>query len=161
MFPHGRDAHPESTIVDCGSWYIQIQSKLCVEGRKPWMFTLAPSPVTASIGRVRNVIMCDDDLTERNLQRRAEVAIELPSYRSIKKWMKPIFTVAEKRCLCVNTKGRPPWVDKDEQHEPQPNAGLHPLEVMINAWCNYKAIIYCEVLSRYTALTVSAPAVTG
>ncbi|EYC05510.1 hypothetical protein Y032_0081g1412 [Ancylostoma ceylanicum] len=27
----------------------------------------------------------------------------------------------------------PPWFDKDEQHEPQTKAGLHPLEVMIKA----------------------------
>ncbi|EYC04047.1 hypothetical protein Y032_0090g2384 [Ancylostoma ceylanicum] len=42
--------------------------------------------------------------------------------------MKPVFTLDEKWCLYVNNIGSPPWFDKDEQHEPQPKAGLHPLE---------------------------------
>ena len=98
--------------------------------------------------------MCDDDFTERGLQRRTEVATELPSYRRINNWMKSIFTVDVKSCLYVNIKHSAPWVDKDEQHEPQSKAGHHPLMVMISAWCDCKGIIHCEVLPRYIALTV-------
>ncbi|EYC39436.1 hypothetical protein Y032_0656g1216 [Ancylostoma ceylanicum] len=91
---------------------------------------------------------------KRGLQRRAEVSIGLLSYRRIKKWMKPIFTVYEKWCLYVNTKCIPPWVDQDGQHEPQSKAGLYPLKVTISVWCDCKGIIHCEVLLRYPALTV-------
>ncbi|EYC23056.1 hypothetical protein Y032_0016g3101 [Ancylostoma ceylanicum] len=66
--------------------------------------------------------------------------------------MKPTFIVDEKWCLNVNIKCIAPWVDQDEQHEPQSNAGLHPLEDMISVWCD--CIIHCEVLPRYTAITV-------
>ncbi|EYB95599.1 hypothetical protein Y032_0158g3260 [Ancylostoma ceylanicum] len=68
--------------------------------------------------------------------------------------MKSIFTVDKKSCLYVNIKHSPPWVDKDEQHEPQSKARHHPLMVMISAWCDCKGIIHCEVLPRYIALTV-------
>ncbi|EYC04527.1 hypothetical protein Y032_0087g2060 [Ancylostoma ceylanicum] len=68
--------------------------------------------------------------------------------------MEPIFTVYEKWCLYVNIKYILPLVDQDEQHEPQSKAGLHPLEVMIGIWCDCKGIIHCEVLPRYTALSV-------
>ncbi|EYC03998.1 hypothetical protein Y032_0090g2355 [Ancylostoma ceylanicum] len=68
--------------------------------------------------------------------------------------MKSIFTVDKKSCLYVNTKSSPPWVDKDEQHEPQSKAGHHPLMVMISVWCDCKGIIHCEVLPRYTAFKV-------
>ncbi|EYB95816.1 hypothetical protein Y032_0155g3037 [Ancylostoma ceylanicum] len=68
--------------------------------------------------------------------------------------MKSIFTVDKKSCLYVNIKHSPPWVDKDEQHEPQSKAGHHPLMVMISAWCDCKGIIHCEVLPRYNAITV-------
>ncbi|EYC45062.1 hypothetical protein Y032_0440g1508 [Ancylostoma ceylanicum] len=34
--------------------------------------------------------------------------------------MRTIFTVDEKWCLYTNIKHSPPWVDKDEQHKPQP-----------------------------------------
>ncbi|EYC12480.1 hypothetical protein Y032_0047g1505 [Ancylostoma ceylanicum] len=66
--------------------------------------------------------MCDSNLTERDLPRRVEVATELPSYKRIKNWMKPILIVDEKWCLYVNTERSPPWVDKDEQREPKPKA---------------------------------------
>ncbi|EYC22234.1 hypothetical protein Y032_0017g3231 [Ancylostoma ceylanicum] len=56
--------------------------------------------------------------------------------------MKPAFTVDEKWCLYVNIMPSPPWVDKDEQHEPQPKAVLHPLKVMINAWCDFKGVMH-------------------
>ncbi|EYC22611.1 hypothetical protein Y032_0017g3455 [Ancylostoma ceylanicum] len=49
-----------------------------------------------------------------------------------------------KSCLYVNTKSSPPWVDKDEQHEPQSKVGHHPLMVMISAWCDCKGIIHCQ-----------------
>ena len=78
----------------------------------------------------------------------------MPSHKRIKNWMKAVFTVDEKWCLYVNIKRTPPWVDKDEQHEPQSKAGLHPLEVMISVWCDFKGIIHSDVLSRYSALTV-------
>ncbi|EYC14571.1 hypothetical protein Y032_0040g284 [Ancylostoma ceylanicum] len=65
--------------------------------------------------------------------------------------MKLIFTVDDKWCLYVNTKRSTPWIDKDEQHEPQPKAGLHPLKVVINAWCDCKGVTHCEVLPRHTA----------
>ncbi|EYC36766.1 hypothetical protein Y032_0859g2729 [Ancylostoma ceylanicum] len=68
--------------------------------------------------------------------------------------MKPVFTADEKWCLYVNNMRSPPWVDKDEQHDPQPKAGLHPLEVVISVWCDCQGIIHCEVLPRYNALTV-------
>ncbi|EYC00809.1 hypothetical protein Y032_0112g270 [Ancylostoma ceylanicum] len=87
--------------------------------------------------------MCDGDMTERDLPRRAEVATELLSYRGIKNWMKPIFTVDKKWCLYVNIKCIPSWVDQNEQHEPQSKAGLHSLEVMISTWCDCKGIIHC------------------
>ncbi|EYC22531.1 hypothetical protein Y032_0017g3407 [Ancylostoma ceylanicum] len=97
-----------------------------------------------SVGKSTKVIrVCDGDLTECDLPRRAEVPTELPSYRRIKNWMKPVFTADEKWCLNVNMEGSPPWVDEDEQHEPQPKAGLHPLEVMISTWCDCKGIIHC------------------
>ena len=48
----------------------------------------------------------------------------------------------------------PPWVGKDEQHEPQAKAGLHPVEVMLGAWCDFKGIIHTDDLARYSALTV-------
>ncbi|EYC29810.1 hypothetical protein Y032_0005g2275 [Ancylostoma ceylanicum] len=51
--------------------------------------------------------------------------------------------VDEKWCLYVNNMRSPPWFDKDEQHELQPKAGLHPLEVMISTWCDRKDIIHC------------------
>ncbi|EYC19254.1 hypothetical protein Y032_0025g1270 [Ancylostoma ceylanicum] len=75
--------------------------------------------------------------------------------------MKPIFTADEKWCLYVNTKRSPPWVDKDEQHELQPKAGLHPLEVMISTCCLHVTsemlpplvplLVYCSIVeaSRY------------
>ncbi|EYB90001.1 hypothetical protein Y032_0224g2701 [Ancylostoma ceylanicum] len=44
--------------------------------------------------------------------------------------MESVFTVDEKWCLYVNIMHSPPWVDKDEQHEPQPKAGFHLLKVM-------------------------------
>ncbi|EYB94401.1 hypothetical protein Y032_0172g370 [Ancylostoma ceylanicum] len=68
--------------------------------------------------------------------------------------MKPILAVDEKWCLYVNIKRSPPCVDQDEQHEPQSKAGLLPLEVMVSAWCDYKGIIHCEEMPRYTALTL-------
>ncbi|EYC25259.1 hypothetical protein Y032_0012g1789 [Ancylostoma ceylanicum] len=68
--------------------------------------------------------------------------------------MKPIFTADENWCLYVNTKCSPPRVGKDEQLEPQPKAGLHPLEVMISTWCDCEGIIHCQELPRYVALTV-------
>ncbi|EYC12138.1 hypothetical protein Y032_0048g1630 [Ancylostoma ceylanicum] len=110
---------------------------------------------SASVGKSTKVVtVCDDVFTERGLQRRAEVATELSSYRRINNWMKSIFTVDKKLCLYVNTKSSPPWVDKDEQHEPQSKAGHHPLMVMISVWCDCNGIIHCEVLPRYTAFTV-------
>ncbi|EYC18408.1 hypothetical protein Y032_0027g1503 [Ancylostoma ceylanicum] len=112
---------------------------------------LSSAPVEKSI---KVITVCDGDLTERDLSRRAEVAAELPPYRRIKDWMIPIFTADEKWCLYVNIKCSPPRVDKDEQHEPQPKAGLHPLEVMISTWCYCKGIIHYQVLPRYTAFTV-------
>ncbi|EYB91977.1 hypothetical protein Y032_0199g1645 [Ancylostoma ceylanicum] len=48
--------------------------------------------------------------------------------------MKPVFIADEKWCLYVNIKRSPSWVDKDKQHEPQPKARLHPLEVMITLY---------------------------
>ncbi|EYC04402.1 hypothetical protein Y032_0088g2183 [Ancylostoma ceylanicum] len=109
----------------------------------------------ASVRKGTKVItVCDDDLTQSDLLRRAKVATGLPSYRSIKNWMKLIFTIDEKWCLYVNIMRSPSWVDKDEQHEAQPKAGLHPLEVMISAWCDFKGIIHSDVLPRYSALTV-------
>ncbi|EYC42704.1 hypothetical protein Y032_0521g2870 [Ancylostoma ceylanicum] len=110
---------------------------------------------SASVGKSTKVVtVCDDDFTERGLQRRAEVATELPSYRRINNWMKSIFAVDKKSCLYVNIKRSPPWVDKDEQHEPQSKAGHHPLMVMISAWCDCKGIIPGEILPRYSAFTV-------
>ncbi|EYC29695.1 hypothetical protein Y032_0006g3130 [Ancylostoma ceylanicum] len=60
------------------------------------------------------------------------MATGLPSHKRIKNWMKPVFTVDERWCLFVNNMRSPPWFDKDAQHEPQPKAGLHPLEVMVS-----------------------------
>ncbi|EYB82665.1 hypothetical protein Y032_0354g3308 [Ancylostoma ceylanicum] len=68
--------------------------------------------------------------------------------------MKGTFTVDEKCCLYVNIKHNPPWVDKDERHEQQPKAGLHPVEVMVSYWWDCKGVIHCEELPRYFALTV-------
>ncbi|EYC45026.1 hypothetical protein Y032_0442g1545 [Ancylostoma ceylanicum] len=68
--------------------------------------------------------------------------------------MESVFTVDEKWCLYVNIMHTPPWVDKDEQHEPQPKTGFHLLKVMVSSWGDCKAIIHCEVLSHYIALTV-------
>ncbi|EYB82843.1 hypothetical protein Y032_0349g3195 [Ancylostoma ceylanicum] len=120
------------------------------------MFTLPPSPIICvNWERFRSYhIVCDGDLTERDLHRRAEAAIELPSYRRIKNWMKSDSTVDGKWCLYVNIKCSPSWIDKDEQHEPQPKAGLHPLKVMISTWLDCNGIIYCEVLPHHIALTV-------
>ncbi|EYC03686.1 hypothetical protein Y032_0092g2563 [Ancylostoma ceylanicum] len=110
---------------------------------------------SASVGKSTKVVtVCDDDFTERGLPRRAEVAFKLPSYRRINNWIMSIFTVDKKWCLYVNIKRSPPWVDKDEQHEPQSKAGHHRLTVMISAWCDCKGIIHCEVLPRYTAFTL-------
>ncbi|EYC10765.1 hypothetical protein Y032_0053g2285 [Ancylostoma ceylanicum] len=102
---------------------------------------------------IKVITLCDGDLTGRDLPRRAEVASELPSFTRIKNWMESVFTVDEKWCLYVNIMHSPPWVDQDEQHEPQPMAGFHLLKVMVSSWGDCKAIIHCEVLSRYTALT--------
>ncbi|EYB91338.1 hypothetical protein Y032_0207g2037 [Ancylostoma ceylanicum] len=110
---------------------------------------------SAPVGKgIKVITLCDGDLTERDLPRRAEVATGLLSYRRIKNWMKPIFTIDKKLYLYVNIKCIPPWVDQDEQYELQSKAGLHPLEVMISVWCDCKGIIHCEVLPRCTALTV-------
>ncbi|EYC32589.1 hypothetical protein Y032_0003g1675 [Ancylostoma ceylanicum] len=98
---------------------------------------------SAPVGKgIKVITLCDGDLTERDLSRLAEVATEWPSYRRMKNWMKPVFTVDEEWCLYVNIKRSPPWVDKDEQREPQPKAGLHPLEVVISIWCDCKGIIH-------------------
>ncbi|EYB87209.1 hypothetical protein Y032_0266g687 [Ancylostoma ceylanicum] len=69
--------------------------------------------------------------------------------------MRSIFTMGKKWCLFVNIKRSPPWVDKDEQHEPQSKAGHHPLIVMISAWCDCKGIIHYQKLhdSRWEVLT--------
>ena len=110
---------------------------------------------SASVGKSTKVVtVCDDDFTERGLQRRAEEAFKLPSYRRINNWMKSIFTVDKKSGLYVNIKRSPPWDDKDEQHEPQSKAGHHPLMVMISVWCDCKGIIHCKVPPRYNAITV-------
>ncbi|EYC20640.1 hypothetical protein Y032_0021g332 [Ancylostoma ceylanicum] len=74
--------------------------------------------------------------------------------RRIKNWTKFVFTVDEKWCLYVNIKRSPPWADKDEQHEQQPKAGLHPLKHMVSSWCDCKDIMHRVVLPRYTALTL-------
>ncbi|EYB84705.1 hypothetical protein Y032_0311g2134 [Ancylostoma ceylanicum] len=64
---------------------------------------------SAPVGKgIKVITVCDGDLTERDLPRRAEVATELPSYRFTKNWMKPIFTADEKWCLYVNIKCSPP-----------------------------------------------------
>ncbi|EYB91533.1 hypothetical protein Y032_0205g1951 [Ancylostoma ceylanicum] len=52
------------------------------------------------------------------------MATGLPSHKRIKNCMKPVFTVDEKWCLYVNIMRSPPWFGKDEQHEPQPKAGI-------------------------------------
>ncbi|EYB94727.1 hypothetical protein Y032_0168g193 [Ancylostoma ceylanicum] len=66
-----------------------------------------PSPTSVGKG-TRAITVCDGDLTERDPPRRAEVATELPSYRRMKNWMKPIFTADEKWFLYVNIKCSPP-----------------------------------------------------
>ncbi|EYC06820.1 hypothetical protein Y032_0073g721 [Ancylostoma ceylanicum] len=71
--------------------------------------------------------------------------------------MKSIFTVDKKSCLYVNIKHSPPWVDKDEQHEPQSKAGHHPLMVMISAWCDCKGIIHCEKLHDFGWEVLASP----
>ncbi|EYC40335.1 hypothetical protein Y032_0619g733 [Ancylostoma ceylanicum] len=64
---------------------------------------------SAPVGEgIKVITVCDGDLTERDLPRRAEVATELPSYRRIRNWMKPIFTADEKWCL-------PDLVPRDKQ----------------------------------------------
>ncbi|EYC26554.1 hypothetical protein Y032_0010g1215 [Ancylostoma ceylanicum] len=98
------------------------------------------------LGKVQKLSQCDD-LTQSDLPRRAEVALELRSYRRMNNWIESIFTVDEEWCLCVNIKRTPPWADQDEQHEPQSTAGFHPLEVMISVWCDSEGIIHCEALS--------------
>ncbi|EYB81127.1 hypothetical protein Y032_0391g561 [Ancylostoma ceylanicum] len=60
---------------------------------------------------IKVITLCNGDLSERDLSRRAEVATGLLSYRRIKNWMKPVFTADEKWCLYVNIKCIPPWVD--------------------------------------------------
>ncbi|EYC24098.1 hypothetical protein Y032_0014g2320 [Ancylostoma ceylanicum] len=50
--------------------------------------------------------------------------------------MKPIFTADEKWCLYVNTIHSPPWVDKDEQHKPQPKLGLEAENFPSVTFCN-------------------------
>ncbi|EYB89483.1 hypothetical protein Y032_0231g3002 [Ancylostoma ceylanicum] len=57
---------------------------------------------------IKDFIVCDGDLTERDLPRRDEVAIELPSYRRIKNWMKLVCTADKKWCLYVYIKRIPP-----------------------------------------------------
>ncbi|EYC12363.1 hypothetical protein Y032_0047g1442 [Ancylostoma ceylanicum] len=63
--------------------------------------TIADAPVGKGI---KVITVCDGDMTERDLPRRAEVATGLLSYRRIKKCMKPIFTIDEKWCPRVNIK---------------------------------------------------------
>ncbi|EYC35615.1 hypothetical protein Y032_1012g3392 [Ancylostoma ceylanicum] len=68
--------------------------------------------------------------------------------------MKSVFTVDEKWRLHVSIKHSPPWVDKNEQNEPQPKASLHPLKVMISIWCDSRGIMQCWLLPSFIALTV-------
>ncbi|EYB89962.1 hypothetical protein Y032_0225g2759 [Ancylostoma ceylanicum] len=70
--------------------------------------------------------------------------------------MKPIFAADEKWCLYVNIKCSPPWFDKDEQHEPQSKAGLHPLEVMISTWTGLVLRDYQLLLTLSNALKEEA-----
>ncbi|EYC09892.1 hypothetical protein Y032_0058g2877 [Ancylostoma ceylanicum] len=90
----------------------------------------------ASVGEgIKVITVCDDNLAERDVPRRAKVATELRWYSRIKNCMETIFTVNDKWCLHVNIKHSSPRVDKEEQHE-QPKASLHPLEDMISTWCD-------------------------
>ncbi|VDP05439.1 unnamed protein product [Heligmosomoides polygyrus] len=52
------------------------------------------------------------DLTERDRQRRAEVATQLLSHKRTDSWLKPIITGDEKWCLVVNIKRSRHWIDK-------------------------------------------------
>lgn len=93
------------------------------------------------------------ELTERDRQRRAQVATELLSYRRTNNWLTSIITGDEKWCLYVNIKRRRHWVDKDKQPEPQPRTDLHPLKVMICVWWDVRGIIHYELLPRNTTIT--------
>ncbi|EYC14177.1 hypothetical protein Y032_0041g385 [Ancylostoma ceylanicum] len=104
------DAHPDSrqqSIVAAGRFrskanYVWKDTSL---GCSLHHHRRSSAPVGEGIKVIK---VCDGNLMERDLPRRAEVATELHSYGSIKNWMKPIFTADEKWCPYVNTKFGPP-----------------------------------------------------
>ncbi|EYC33380.1 hypothetical protein Y032_0002g765 [Ancylostoma ceylanicum] len=92
--------------------------------------------------------VCDDGLTERDLQRHAEAAIEMLPCKRTEYWLK---LVLQNR-VYDKIKRRSHWTDEDEQPEQQPKASLHPLK-MSTVWWNYKGIIHFYLLPRNATTT--------
>ncbi|VDP06796.1 unnamed protein product [Heligmosomoides polygyrus] len=114
-----------STTTVCDSWWDRTHGGRLVNLRRTWVCTMPPSPGTYTnlVGKVHKLSSWVlHDLTERDRQRRAEVAIQL-LYKRTDSWVKSPITGDEEWCLCVNLKRSRRWVDKDERSEPQLKEG--------------------------------------
>lgn len=86
------------------------------------------------------------------------------AHRRRNNWLSSIVTGDEDWCLFVNIRRSRHWVDMGEQHEPQPNPGLHSKKVMFAFGGIAKALRLtsrCHAKQRSLRCVPSSTGLTG
>lgn len=94
-------------------------------------------------------------LTERDRERRMDVAWSLLSYGRTTAWLDSIVTLDEKWVLYENKARKLQWVDAHEQPEPSPKAEPHPRKIMLCVWWSVHGVILFELLPPNTTVTAA------
>ena len=108
-----------------------------------------------SIGKVQKLgRWVPHDLTQHDMDRRADVALSLLTLRRTHGWLDNLVTGDEKWILHSNYHRRAQWVDATGEAEDVPKPDLHVKEVMLCIWWSVLGVEYWELLDE--GITVTA-----
>lgn len=92
------------------------------------------------------------ELTERDRERRMDMAWSLLCYSRTTAWLDSIVNSDEKWVFYENKRRKLQWVDAHEQPEPSGKADLHPRKIMLCVWWSVCGVILFENCCRPTRL---------